>query len=112
MTIIVFHYAHPIAPCTMFSVVHWYNTKYTRTFQHNNKYVSDCKEPPTVANSTTGKTNENTYPSVATYTCDDGYTPSGNHTSTCQASGTWTDVSFNCAGKGIYLYTAHYGFHK
>ena len=44
-----------------------------------------------------------TFMSTATYSCNSGYTLSGNETRTCEASGTWSDTAPTCDRKyGVF----------
>ena len=40
-----------------------------------------------------------TFMSTANYSCNSGYTLSGNETRTCEASGTWSDTAPTCDRK-------------
>ena len=42
---------------------------------------------------------DTTYNSVATYSCNTGYTLTGDDMRTCQSSGVWSDSEPTCTGK-------------
>lgn len=52
----------------------------------------------TISNGRVQTTNDNRYPSVATYTCEKGYATSDATTRQCQSDGTWTSRAPICDG--------------
>ena len=66
-------------------------------------FLSDCQmlSGPTNGSVSYGNT---TYLSVATYTCDTGFTLNGTENRTCQADGAWSDLSPTCQIKGCTCY--------
>lgn len=60
--------------------------------------VVDCGELNLLANGNVDVPST-TYDSVATYTCDDGYTLMGNDKRTCQNSAMWTGSDPSCESK-------------
>ena len=47
-----------------------------------------------------------TFLSTANYSCNSGYTLSGNETHTCEATGTWSDTAPTCDRKYTRCYKA------
>ena len=60
----------------------------------------DCNVPPTPAGGSVDFPGGTTYLSVATYSCDLGYTMIGSPTSTCQADSTWSNLDPYCIING------------
>ena len=58
----------------------------------------DCGSLGNPGNGVVSFTNS-TYNSVATYSCNTGYTLTGDDTRTCQSSGLWSGSEPTCTGK-------------
>ena len=59
-------------------------------------YISDCGVLGNPSGGTVDSSAGTTYGSVATFTCDLGYTMTGTATSTCQADESWDNLDPGC----------------
>ena len=66
--------------------------------------ITDCGElsPPT--HGTIQYTDETVYQSVASYSCDIGYSVEGRSTRICQADASWSHTEPTCVIKGEFIY--------
>ena len=69
---------------------------------HSPSAVITCPTPGVIVNPDNGQVSvgEVTFDSVATYSCDDGFTLKGTATRTCTSDGTWSGDNPTC---GEYL---------
>ena len=60
----------------------------------------DCGTAPDVANGVLDNPSDTRFEDVATYTCDNGYTPEGERqTRSCLANGNWSESDLVCERK-------------
>ena len=66
-----------------------------------------CAELTDPANGNVDVTDGTNTGSVATYSCDDGYTLSGSETRTCEEGGLWSGDAPVCEGKVVVVQCIH-----
>lgn len=58
--------------------------------------ITDCGQPPAIANGEIDSPAGTLYGHTVIYTCNTGYTLSGDNTRTCQSSGNWRPAQPTC----------------
>ena len=59
----------------------------------------DCSWPTNISNGQVDTSNGTTFGSIATYTCNTGYTLSGSQSGTCGADGIWSFANPTCTSE-------------